>query len=177
MVVCPVCEHTQAAGTECEVCGHRLRAPLDADQPVAVMDGLESTLQPAAPEPPPEVVPGLELTGAAPVEVPGGDRVADLEQTGNAPVDPPIDALPVERTGDGAPADERTPYPAMVNCRYCRTPAAPGEKLCSRCGMRRPLPSAPAAAPPAGVGPQRGSGGVPVVGPRCPACGARTTTA
>src|SRR5512140_1860079 len=102
MVVCPVCEHTQAAGAECELCGHRLHVSLDADQPVVTMEGLESTLQPTAPAPPPEVVPGLELTGAAPVATPGEDRIADLEQTGNAPVDPPIDALPVERVGDGA---------------------------------------------------------------------------
>ncbi len=177
MVVCPVCEHPQGAGPECEVCGHRLQALSDAVPSLPALDGLEPTFLPAVRgvSTETEPVPGLELTGAAPVPAPPGMIIPDLEPTKTSPVDPPIAALPgVERVGDGAPADEPTPYPAVVVCRYCRTEAGYGERICSRCGMRLPTAAAPAPEPAAG-GPERMcSCGLPVRGPRCPSCGART---
>lgn len=178
MVVCPVCEHAQAGGWECEVCGRLLQAPPDAALAVASapgLDGLEPTrLSEAAPVAA-ELVPGLEPTGAQPVERPREELIADLERTGTPPVDPPISAVPdVERVGDDVPGEEPTPYPAVVVCRYCRTEAAPDEKLCSRCGMRLPT-ARTAAVPPGGEAAVRFcSCGTPVRGPRCPACGART---
>ncbi len=175
MVVCPVCEHAQDGGTECEVCGRRLQVAAEAAAPIPPLEGLESTLRPGVLADGAGPMPELEQTCAAPVPAPPGPGLPDLERSGAAPVDPPIAPIPdVERTGDGAPADERTPYPVLVVCRYCRTPASVGEKLCSRCGMRLPL-AAPAVHVP---GPEEGvrmcTCGLPVQGPRCPSCGART---
>lgn len=174
MVVCPVCENAQAGGSECEVCGRRLQAPSEAAPSIVPLDGLEPTFQAAAPAVPGELVPGLEPTGFAAVAAPPGEGVPDVEPTRTAPVDPPVAALDVDRIGDGVPVEERMPYPAVVACRYCRTEALPGAKLCERCGMR--LPTAELSAPdPSAAGAVRVcSCGTPIRGPRCPACGART---
>src|SRR5512142_1905623 len=178
MVVCPVCEHAQAGGSECEVCGARLAVPsafLDAEPPIAPMEGLEPTFQAAVPALAPELFPGLEPTGAAPVPAPPADVLPDIEPTTTAPVDPPVAVLPdMERIGDGVPVEERTPYPAVVVCRYCRTEAAPGAKLCERCGMRLPTAQLPAPEPVGSAGVPMCSCGTPIRGPRCPSCGART---
>ncbi len=175
MVVCPVCEHAQPGGSECEVCGRRLQAPSEAGPPIPLLDGLESTRQPDVLAVDTGPMPELERTSAAPVSAPAAAPVPDLELTGAAPVDPPVAPLPdVERTGDGAPADERTPYPAVVVCRYCRTPAAVGERLCSRCGMRLPIADPAAIELEAEEGVRMCTCGLPVRGSRCPSCGART---
>lgn len=175
MVVCPVCEHAQAGGPECEVCGRQLEPAPDAAAAVPALDGLESTLQAPAPEAPGAPVPGLELTGAAAVPAPAEPILSELEFTRTAPVDPPVESIPgVERTGDGAPAEERTPYPAVVVCRYCRTEAAIGAKICDRCGMRLPTAALPVPEPGADEPAHLCSCGTPIRGPRCPSCGART---
>jgi hypothetical protein len=119
---------------------------------------LEATLHEAAPDLLPEVVPGVEPTRAAPVEV--------VEVT-----------IPdLERTQAELPGDGPTPLPVAIICRYCRTPAFPGERRCSRCGMRLPVfdgGGAPASQQEA----QRFcSCGVPVTGALCPSCGARHQT-
>ncbi len=153
-----------------------MQAPADAVPSIPPLDGLEPTFLPAVRGggAAAELVPGLEYTGAAPVPAPPAMVIPDLEPTNTSPVDPPIAALEVERVGDGVPADEPTPYPAVVVCRYCRTEAGYGERICSRCGMRLPTAAAPSTAPAAG-GPERMcSCGLPVRGPRCPSCGART---
>lgn len=172
MIVCPVCDHPQALGSECEVCGKRLAVHGVGGDEVPPLDGLEPTLFTAV-DAAPDAVPGLEPTRAAPVG-PGAPEPlgAALEPTCVPPVQ--VDVVPtpdVERTATERSDAERTPLPVFVTCRYCRTPAMPGERLCGRCGMRLPVPAAAAgeAAPP---GRRCGCGAWVVSGP-CPACGAR----
>ncbi|ACL65550.1 conserved hypothetical protein [Anaeromyxobacter dehalogenans 2CP-1] len=174
MIVCPVCDHPQALGSECEVCGKRLALHGVPGDEVSPIDGLEPTRF-AAVQAPGEAVPGLEPTrvGEAAFEPAPPDGLAEaLEPTLAAPVEVDVAPTPdVERTGVELPATERTPLPVFVTCRYCRTPAMPGERLCGRCGMRLPLAGAtPAEAGPAGW--RCGCGAWVVSGP-CPACGAR----
>ncbi len=178
MVVCPLCEHPQAGGTECEVCGRRLPGGPAAERAIAPLEGLEPTRAPTAPDAPAVAVPDLQVTAHAHVDAVWVDPVADLEPTPAPPVDVSVEPLPgVDRAMDGLPADGPTPYPVVVSCRYCRTEAAPGERICGRCGMR--LPAVALVQPPARAeDPGRlCSCGVPVRGPRCPACGARTPSA
>ena len=103
-------------------------------------------------------------------------EATDLEPTRAAPVD--VDAPPVpdlERTDQGVPDDAPTALPALVACRYCRTPAMPGERICSRCGMRLPADgrASPAAAGPAAAERRCGCGALAGEGARCPGCGGR----
>jgi hypothetical protein len=174
MIVCPVCEHAQPHGGECEVCGKRLAGAPPPSPAVAPVEGLEPTLHAGAPSLPPDAVPGLEPTGHGPVHV-AAERVPDVEATCAAPVD--VDAPPVpdlERTeAEGLPSDARTELPAFPVCRYCRTPALPGERVCSRCGMRLPALAAAAGPAPAEPPVRRCSCGAPLRGPVCPACGGR----
>jgi hypothetical protein len=177
MVVCPLCEHAQAGGTECEVCGRRLPAGSPAEGAIPLLDGLEPTRAPAAGVPPPAAFPELEVTSHAPVGAARTDPVPGLEPTPASPVEVAVEPLlGVDRGLDGLPTDGPTPYPALVVCRYCRTEAALGERICARCGMRLPA-VALVPPPPAAEESQMCSCGVPVRGPRCPACGARTPRA
>jgi len=192
MLACPVCEHQQPAGSECEVCGRRLEAGRGTDAPVPGLEGLERTGLDGVGEVATEGVPGLEPTTL--VDAGGGllDDLAalgatgapaagfglELEPTGAAPVEVAVEAVPdLERGGaEGLPDDAPTPLPLVVICRYCRTEAQPGEKRCGRCGMR--LPAAVSSAPvPAQAAPTLCSCGAPVTRSRCPACGARHASA
>jgi hypothetical protein len=181
MIVCPVCEHPQAQGAECEVCGKRLVAGVSAaDLAIPAVEGLEPT-RVAPVEAPAERVLELEPTfldvaGVA-AAAPALDVTPDLEATRAAPVDVDVAPAPdVERTAMAIPDDAPTAVPAFATCRYCRTPAMPGERICSRCGMRLPVVAVAAA----------GAGDAPVVlrtctcgatvrpdASLCPACGAR----
>jgi len=178
VIVCPVCEHQQAAGSECELCGRHLVEGRGTDAPVERLEGLEATLQEAVAEVPQEPMadlePTLQATVADAAGGPGEGLV--LEPTLASPVEVGLDVVPdLERTGDDVPVDLPTLVPAVVVCRYCRTEAAPGERRCDRCGMRLPeLVPAPSAQAPAG--PRLCSCGTPVTRPRCPACGARNAT-
>lgn len=175
MVVCPLCEHAQAGGTECEVCGRRLSGGPAAGGAIPLLDGLEPTLAPAAADAPVAVFPDLEVTSHAPAGPARAELVPDLVPTPAAPVGVvDVELVPgVDRGLDGLPTDGPTPYPALVVCRYCRTEAAAGERICGRCGMRLPA-AALAAPPPVEEQDRMCTCGVPVRGPRCPACGART---
>ncbi len=173
MIVCPVCEHPQPQGAECEVCGKRLVAgPSAADLAIPAVEGLEPTHLPSSDAlPAGERIAGLEPTlhaAAAHVD----DAMRDLEATRAAPVDVDVDPTPdLERTVNGIPGDAPTALPALPVCRYCRTPAMPGDRICFRCGMRLPvLGSAAEEAPPAI---RRCSCGTAVRGSLCPTCGAR----
>jgi hypothetical protein len=115
---------------------------------------LEPTLQAAGGDVAVDPMPELEATLAAPVEAPG-ERVPDLEPTAAAPS-----------------ADGRTELPLFPTCRYCRTPAGPGEKICGRCGMQLGGMVPPGAAL-VGTGPRLCSCGTPITRSTCPACGAR----
>lgn len=155
MIVCPVCEHQQAQGAECEVCGKRLVAGVSAaDLAIPRVEGLEPTLHgPAGPAPAGERIAELEPTlHAATGAAAPGDPTPDLEATRAAPVDVAVELTPdVERTSAGIPDDLPTALPAFTTCRYCRTPASPGERICSRCGMRLPVAPQAAAGAPAAV--------------------------
>jgi len=174
MFVCPVCEHAQTGGSECENCGRPFPAPLTPPQEFPLLPDLEPTLQPAAGEGVADEVPGVERTAALPMPPARVEPLADLEASSGAPVDPPIEPLAeLERFGDAGPADDRTPFPALVVCRYCRTEAAPGERICGHCGLRLPVPAA-WEGPGAGEEPVRVcSCGTLVRHARCPVCGAR----
>lgn len=179
MIVCPVCEHAQAQGAECEVCGHRLLVHGDAADAVAPMAELEPTAQEDDPFVFADPLPGFEPTALddAGAPAPGADApVPDLEATAAAPVAvaAPILADLEPTAAPPIPGAGRTPAPVVVICRYCRTPALPGERLCGRCGMRLPALAGAATPKAEGEGAARVCGcGMPVAGPLCPACGAR----
>jgi hypothetical protein len=180
MIVCPVCEHQQEAGSECEVCGRHLVEGRGTDAPVAPLEGLEHTAQEPAAEAAALAAPleGLEVTRFEAAELPLlAEAVPDLEQTRAEPVEVAPDPTPdVERVQAGLPDDGPTLLPMVVVCRYCRTEAGPGERLCARCGMK--LAGVAAAAPAAlEAAPRLCSCGTPVTRAVCPACGARNATA
>lgn len=168
MTVCPVCEHSQEIGFECDVCGKDLSGVLGAlgPPPVAVarLGELESTaidrvgevhieqvaalevnVMPAAPDAPAATTPDLQLSRVAPVgEVPV-ERVGDLT---------------VDRVADDG---VRTAAPSgQVTCRYCKNVQQVGT-VCERCGMRLPAPMALERAAPN------------LESVRCRACGAKAT--
>ena len=170
MIVCPVCEHAQAQGAECEVCGKRLVWGPAGIPVVPPVEGLEPTHHAAA-DVREEVAPDLESTRHAFAEA-GALPAPDLDTGRAAPVDVDVQPVPeLERTGDTIPGDAPTAVPAVVTCRYCRTPAVTGERVCGRCGMRLPVfESAPEDTTAAG---RRCSCGLWVTGAVCPSCGAR----
>ncbi len=173
MVVCPVCDHPQSGRWECELCGRPLSSESAAGPAIPPLDGLEPTGQLAVLGADGESVPGLEPTRLGPVDAPA-PPIPDIEPTRAAPVDElPTATLPDLELPDGISGDEPTPYPAVLTCRYCRTEAALGERICSRCGMRLPTADPPAAAPEPEEARGLCSCGAPIRGPRCPSCGAR----
>lgn len=169
-MICPVCEHQQDFGFECEVCGKDLGG-LNALGPPPVqnerIEGLETTIPEKVGEVAVERVGELEQTHHAKVNV-APDVTPDLER-GRAP---DVGAVPVERmqdmTVDRAPDDGvRTALPTgALTCRYCRHVQAVGS-VCERCGMKLPRPVAVAE-------PVRAAKGEPVK-VRCKACGAPAT--
>ena len=149
MITCPVCEHQQAAGSECEVCGKRFsdRAP-DAG-PVARLPELEQT-QLVDPK---IAVPAERLAELEATRVRSGpdlppQQIPELERTQAAPA-PNVAVQPVPDLDVGRAQDDeaRTPAPSgPVTCRYCHNVQETG-LLCDRCGMRLPRSGAPAEAP------------------------------
>ncbi len=185
MIVCPVCEHAQPDGAECDVCGRRLAearvGPAAAAPPPASREGFEPTRLPDAPGAGAflEAAPELEPTRFAPVDAPDLAAV-ELEPTRAAPVDAAGEEVPdLEPTAQaGLPDDGPTPPPYAPTGRSCRTPAAEGERVCGRCGMRLPFVDGPLLVPLDGPAPEEGprgcpSCGVPASGKLCPTCGAR----
>ena len=150
MPTCALCENVQASGDSCEVCGR----PFPSGEAVPV---------------PVERLPDLEATLAEPVEA-TAERLAEIDPTLLDPVQVVVAAMeglePTE--AEGIPDDE--PSPPSVSCRYCRTPAPPGEAFCAHCGMR--LPALVGAAGDEAPEPVlcRDCGAL-VRGAACPACG------
>lgn len=179
MIACPLCEHPQLHGDACEVCGRPLEVPPEVSR-VLPLEGLEPTRHAAATDLAgprlEELEPTLLEPDDAPTHLPETEPLLDLEPTRAAPVEVEISPmLDVEQTSTAAPGDGPTPPPAFTTCRYCRTPALPGERRCGRCGMRLPVVTASrtegdAAAAKAA---RLCSCGAPVTRAICPACGGR----
>ncbi|MCC6336057.1 MAG: hypothetical protein IT380_18965 [Myxococcales bacterium] len=176
---CPVCDHEQAFGLECDVCGKELGG-LGAlgPPPVAItpVEGLEATIPGRVGEVLVERLGDLESTRSPDVQV-AVQAMPDVEQNRAAPVG----EVPVERvelTVDRVPDDGiRVALPSgPITCRYCRNVQATGS-LCERCGMRLPLaiivpqaPGAPKKAEPAHAR-CRACGAPATAGERCGDCG------
>lgn len=178
MIVCPVCEHPQETGAECEVCGKRFAPGSLPVAPVAPMEGLETTGHAAVTAGFDAFgsIPELEPTLAPPVDV-AEDRTPGIEATRMAPVDVDAPAIPdLERQRAEIPGDAPTALPVAPICRYCRTPAVPGERSCSRCGMRLPLiDAALVAEAPGGAHQCPNCGALVAARELCPGCGNRLT--
>lgn len=171
MVICPLCEHQQAFGFECDQCGKDLTAlaglgglgPPPAQ--IVPIDGLDQTVAERVGPVPTERVGDLEVTQFADVAV-AVEAVSDLDtgrasQVGEVPVEPMIDLTLDRAVDDGV----RTALPTgALRCRYCGHSQASGA-ACERCGQR--LPAASTEAAPAQ---RRATGQVEKV--RCRSCGA-----
>lgn len=139
MITCPLCEHQQEFGLECEQCGRDLGALADLGPPPTrdeAIEGLES--RELVGEVAIESLVDLEATPYAAVEVlpdvtPELERTA-LSSVGEVPVEPMLD-LTTDRAVDAEPrvAVEQ----GDVTCRYCRH-VQPAQRLCERCGMSLP---------------------------------------
>ncbi|MEW5739044.1 MAG: hypothetical protein AB1938_08960 [Myxococcota bacterium] len=168
---CPVCDHEQAFGLECDVCGKDLGGLGALGPPpvaVAPVEGLEVTIPGRVGEVVVERLGELESTRAADVDV-AVQQLPDVEQNQAAPVG----EVPVERielTVDRAPDDGvRVALPSgPITCRYCRNVQAAGS-ICERCGMKLPVVI---------IVPQAGAASAKSAEPvhtRCRACGAPAT--
>ena len=146
MIACPVCEHQQEFGFECEVCGKDLSAALGmiGAPPVRIekMADLEVTIPERIGEVVVERAADVEVTAFARVDAVTTSAVPDFESTvaekiGEIPV------LPVDdMTEDRAPDDGvRTAIgQGPLTCRYCKTVQALGSgMICERCGMKLPI--------------------------------------
>ena len=86
MIVCPVCEHAQVQGTECEVCGKRLgRGPSAADLALPRVPDLEPTSH-APVDAPEQGLPELEATRHAAAAAVAAEAVPGMEATRAVPV-------------------------------------------------------------------------------------------
>ena len=141
-MICPVCEHQQDFGVECEVCGRELGAFAGLGAPpvaTQAIEGLEVTLAQPLGEVPVERFAELEVTRFATGKELPAEAMQELERNGSDPVGtvaaermPGIDE---DRVADDGVRTEAPTGP--VTCRYCRNVQAEG-LLCDRCGMRLP---------------------------------------
>ena len=164
-MICPVCEHQQDFGLECDVCGKALGGLDGLGAPPVrqdVLEGLEANSAERVGDVPVEQLGELEGTRFGAVQV-ADDRTPDVEHTaaptvGDVAVERVVDLLDDRVADDGV----RTALPqGPIVCRYCRTPNA-GGTLCERCGMKLPVMIVvPAAAKPTAE-----------IKTRCRACGA-----
>ena len=97
-----------------------------------------------------------------------------MEATAIDPVQIVADAMEgLETTSvEGIPGDGPSTESVVAICRYCRTPALPGEAFCAHCGMRLPAIAGPQATALEEVRLCRNCG-TPVPGEACPACAVR----
>jgi ribosomal protein L32 len=166
MIICPVCEHQQAQGVECDMCGKRFTAVGTPAVAVARLPELEQTQLAGGRAPVATAsIPDLELTRQRSSPDVAVQPVPELETTrrasaGNVMVAP----LQELDTGRAPMVGAKTAMPTTIVCRYCRNVQANGA-ICERCGMRLPRPRMenPAA---------RAPGQLPEVGAwvTCPKC-------
>lgn len=167
-MICPVCEHQQEFGLECDNCGKDLGGLMGIVGPppssVEVVEGLEQTFAARVGELQVEQLGELEVTFFERVNV----NPAPVEGA-EATAQPAVGELAVERLGDLTEDrvldnGPKTAAPTgAVKCRYCGHLQATGN-LCERCGVRLPK----VAAAPAGAAAKA----VPAEWVRCRACGA-----
>ena len=80
MIICPMCEHQQAEGIECEVCGKKLTAAAPVVVAVAPLPELEQTQLAGGRAPVPvAAIPDLELTAQPPVRGVAVQPVPELD--------------------------------------------------------------------------------------------------
>jgi len=172
MVICPVCEFSQAQGTSCDQCGKVFaQAPVVAAPPAARLPELEQTAYADVPTAAGvERLPELEATAFKAAGVPAAEVIPDLENTRTAPVQAVASApIPELDLGRAVSDGIKTAAPgASITCRYCRT-VQTGGVMCERCGMRLPRLAAKAAV--AATQPRE------VVWTRCRKCGGRAKEA
>ncbi len=138
-----MCEHVQAPGAECQVCGKPFTTgPAGDRRPVASLEGLEQTQLPGADAP--LNIPALgelEATRFQAGAAPPSETVPDLEPTLSVDVwgfGEPVAALADLDTGRTLDTEPRVPVASgPLTCRYCRHVQLEG-LLCERCGMRLP---------------------------------------
>lgn len=171
-MICPVCEHQQDFGLECDVCGKTLGG-LEGLGPPPIreerVEGLEATLSQDVGDIAVERMGDLELSRFANVDV-AVQSIPDVEPNRAAPVgNVAIDRV-ADLTVDRVPDDgQRTALPeGPLTCRYCRHQQISGA-ICDRCGMKLPQ----VAPPPLVVGGQLMNADDLKV--RCRACGAPAT--
>jgi hypothetical protein len=139
MIICPMCEHQQAQGIECEVCGKKLVAAAPVAVAVATLPELEQTQLAGGRAPVPVAsIPDLELTRRDSVPNVATAPVQDLD-TGRSAKVGNVAAAPMQDmdTGRAEAIGAKTAAPTgPVICRYCRTPQTGA--VCDTCGMRLP---------------------------------------
>jgi hypothetical protein len=140
MIICPMCEHQQAQGIECEVCGKKLATAAPVAVAVATLPELEQT-QLAGGRAPVAVasIPDLELTRRDSVPNVAVQAVPELD-TGRSAKVGNVAAAPMQDmdTGRADAIGAKTAAPTgPVVCRYCRNVQETGA-VCDRCGMRLP---------------------------------------
>lgn len=140
MITCPVCEHTQAGGDECEQCGKRFTARATVPADVPRMADLELTPHSGgAAEVRTEQLAEMEMTRVRagpdlpPMSFPEMERT---RQAAGGEVDAPL--IPDLDLGRAPDDGVRTEVPwGAVKCRYCGNEQVEGA-LCDQCGMRLP---------------------------------------
>lgn len=183
MIVCPVCEHQQSFGVECEVCGKDLGALGDlGPPPVAAVpvEGLEVTVPEKIGEVAVERFGELEVNQFSTVAV-ATERLAELEVNRAEVGDVPVER--VELSDDRAADDGvRTAAPGdQLTCRYCRNvQALSAGYVCATCGMALPRSRASELVAEA-IAPEwvrcRSCGAPAKAGERCGDCGREVSAA
>jgi hypothetical protein len=140
MIICPMCEHQQAQGIECEVCGKKLSAPPPVVVTVAPLAELEQTQLAGGRAPVPATpIQDLEMTRQQAVAAGPVQPMQDMD-TGRSSAAGNVVVAPVEDMDSGRALSDglRTAAPmGPVVCRYCRNTQETGA-VCDRCGMRLP---------------------------------------
>lgn len=167
MIICPVCEHQQAQGTECEVCGKKLFTTAPVAVAVARLAELEQT-QLAGGRAPVQTaaIPDLELTAQQPVQHVAVQPVPELD-TGRSAAAGNVMVAPIQDMDTGRAVSDglKTAAPTgPVVCRYCRNVQDIGA-VCDRCGMR--LPKARQTQPVASAASQLVQAGERTACPKC----------